>query len=417
MSALVLIAIILLLTMASAFCSLSEIAFFSLPPSKMKAFRTHNDPQKRACASLLAESRSLLVTIFLLNTIVNILVQNCASDLFAPISQSFWLTVFVPLGLVLIFGELLPKYLGLLHNEKIALACAPFYVWFQSHTTFIRTLITHIANFFSRILFFYLKVEKPISEEELEHILSTSEGRGIVQKEEAKLVQGYLSMEGKYAKDLMIPASRIPFYDIDLPLSKLFFYFTEKRFESVVVCKGSLDHFLGMVRASDFFFKKNEIQNREDMKKILYRPFFVPETTSLKLLLEQFGAKRSKLALVVDEYGAITGMISSYDLMKEISKTLLPPQEKTGQYSRVSKEAIIATGTMPLDDLQELFGQEFETAYHPVTIAGYLIEMMGHIPQSGESFETGRIFFRILASDQRRIQKIYIQKKDHEGKQ
>lgn len=404
-----LIILILLLTIASAFCSLSEIALFSLSSSKIKSYRHQQDPKKRLIAKLLKQSKSLLVTIFFLNTVVNILVQNITSDLFDPISASWELKVGVPLVLVLIFGELLPKYLGLLYNEKISVFAAPFYEWFQSHTSMLRNAITSVANFFSRVLFFYLKVEKPLSQDELEHLLETSEGRGIVHKEEAKLLQGYLSLEGKCAKDLMMPRNTLPYYDIELPLSKLIFLFSEKKLSNVLICRGSIDNFLGLLNAGEFFIKKNQIHTPEDLLKLVYRPFFVPETTSLKLLLEQFESRDAKLAIVVDEYGAISGMIPKYDLIAEIAKPVTPLHEMAPEYTRVAKDAIIASGTMPLDDLTELFGQELESVYHPVTIGGYLTEMLGCIPHSGTTYQTGTLFFRILSADNTHIRKVYIQ--------
>src|SRR5258708_29896530 len=112
----VLIILVLVLTLASAFCSLSEIAFFSLPLSKVRAFRHDINHRKRQIAKLLKDPKGLLVTIFLLNTIVNILVQNITSDILDPLHGSWMIKVGVPLALVLIFGELFPKYLGLLYN-------------------------------------------------------------------------------------------------------------------------------------------------------------------------------------------------------------------------------------------------------------------------------------------------------------
>jgi putative hemolysin len=405
----ILVFLIIILTIASAFFSLSEIAFFSLPSSKIKAYRHQLDPRKRQIAKLLKQSRSLLVTIFLLNTVVNILVQNTTSDLFDPIASSWMLKVGVPLAIILIFGELLPKYIGLLYNEKISEFSAPFYEWVQNAIAPLLNAITQVANFFSRILFFYLKIEKPISQDELEHLLKTSEGRGIVHKEEAKLLQGYLSLEGKFVKDLMQPRNAIDSYDIELPLTKLIFLFSEKLLTEVPVCKGSLDNFLGMLNVIDFFIHRNEIKSGEELCKLLHKPFYVPETTSLKHLLDQFEEREEKIALVVDEYGAISGLITKYDLIEAISKPILTSQERTADYTKVAKDAIIANGTMPLEDLVNLFGEELESLYHSVTIGGYLTEKLGFIPTAGTTYQEKALFFRILSADHTHIRKVYIQ--------
>ena len=134
MLTLLFILLIILLTLSSAFFSLSEIAFFSLPSSKIRAYRHQLDPVKRQIAKLLKHAQSLLVTIFLLNTVVNILVQNITSDLLEPYADNWLIKVGCPLVIILIFGELFPKYIGLLYNEKIARMSAPFYEWVQSVT-------------------------------------------------------------------------------------------------------------------------------------------------------------------------------------------------------------------------------------------------------------------------------------------
>lgn len=409
MVTLLLVFLIILLTLFSAFFSLSEIAFFSLPSSKVRAYRHQLDPRKREIARLLKNAQSLLVTIFLLNTVVNILVQNITSDLLEASADNWLVKVGVPLAIILIFGELFPKYIGLLFNEKIARSAAPFYEWIESVTTPLRKAITHIANFFSRILFFYLKIEKPLTQDELEHLLKTSEGHGIVHKEEARLLQGYLSLEGQTVKDLMQPRATCESYDIELPLSKLIFLFSEKLFTEIPVCEGSLDNFLGMLNVNDFFIHRNEIKTGNDLRPHLQKPFFVPETTSLKHLLDQFEERKERLALAVDEYGAITGRITKYDLIEAISKPIITSHEVSADYTKVAFDAIIANGSMPLQDLEDLFGCALDSEYHAVTVGGFLTEKLGLIPSAGTTYTHLSLFFRILSADHTHIRKVYIQ--------
>ena len=164
---------IILLTIASAFFSCSEVAFFSLPSAKVRHFQYQLDTRKRLVARILGRSKSLIVTIFMYNTIINVLLQNTSSDLFV----GGWLyKVGIPLVLVLVLGELIPKYYGLIANERLALIFAPFIVWLEWIITPFRIAITSIASYLSRIFFFYLKAEPPLSKDELEHILKSSEG-------------------------------------------------------------------------------------------------------------------------------------------------------------------------------------------------------------------------------------------------
>src|SRR5262245_32706593 len=166
---------IVLLTLASGFASCSEVAFFSLPSSKVRSFRSHSDPRRRLVAKILGRSKSLLVTIFMYNTIANVLLQNTSSDLFSDTANGWILKVGLPLLLVLILGELIPKHLGLIHNERLALHFAPYVEWLEWIITPFRVLLTNIASFASRLVFFFLKAEPALSKEELQHILDSSE--------------------------------------------------------------------------------------------------------------------------------------------------------------------------------------------------------------------------------------------------
>lgn len=405
----ILLIITLLLILASASFSLSEIAFFSLPSSRLRSYRTSLEPRKRQIARLLQDSKGLLVSIFLLNTIANILVQNFTSDFFTGMHNSFGIKVGVPLALILLFGELIPKYLGLIYNEQVAFYVTPFYTWFQKVSKPIRKVITSIVNVLSRVLFFFLKVEKPLSREELESLIKSQEGKGLIQQEETLLIEGWLVFTQTEVKDIMTPLSEMEGYDVELPLSKLIYFFTEKGNTEVIIYKDSFDQILGILDAKDFFLKRNDIHVSDNLKTILYKPFYVPETTSSKALLQQFETQNESLALVVDEYGAISGSISKYALLRTISKEITGQSHEEQDFVKVSHDAIIASGTLTLQELNNYFDQELISEYHSVTIAGWLIEKLGTIAQSGATYIQGPLLFRILSSDPTRIRKVYIQ--------
>lgn len=220
--------VLTLLICIGALVSLNEISFFSLPHSKVKGFRSSLDPRKRAIFKLLQKPKDLLVTIFFINTFANILTQNISSDFIDSLSTSWWLKVGIPFAVILIFGELLPKYVGLLYNESIALTWAPFYEWFQRVTQTARKRLTHFINLISRVFFFFLKVDVPLDEDELEHILKTSEKAGVLHKEERELIDQWMSIKDKQVKEIMTVRSEFEFYDIEEPLSNLILLFSEK---------------------------------------------------------------------------------------------------------------------------------------------------------------------------------------------
>ncbi len=404
------IAAIILLTIASGYFSCSEVAFFSLPASKVRGFKASADSRKQLVSRILFRSKSLLVTIFMYNTIVNVLLQSTSSDLFSHGQYSWLFKVGIPLVLVLFVGELAPKYLGLIHNEKLALRFAPFIEWLEWFITPLRVVVTRVAYMLSRLFFFFLKSEPPLSKEELAHILSSSEGKGILHKDEAELIYGVLHLEEKQVNELMHPRSEMPVYNLEEPISKLIHIFQESKCSEIALFEMPQEKMLGVIRAKDFFISREEIIEGKDLLRILKKPFYVPETISAKALLEQLGNYMGDTAWVVDEYGTTCGMICEQDLLSEVVGKSIKPGQKPEGYEIISKDAILASGTLALDDVRELFNVALKSEYHMVTVGGYITEKLGTIPQAGAILEADGLYMRILSSDHTRVRKVYIQK-------
>lgn len=410
------IVLIILLTIASASFSLSEIAFFSLPASRVKAWRKSPELRKKNVALLLKDPQGLLVSIFFLNTVVNIIIQNMTSHLIGGEEGKWLLKVGIPFILVFIFGELFPKYLGLLFSETLAPKLAPAYTLFQKLFSPIRRSIATITYFFSRILFFRLKMEQPLNEEEVLHILETSKNQGILHTEESRLLSGYLSLEKKQARDIMTGTQQAIFYDILQPLKELEILFKEKRHFAVAVCRESFDTFLGIIDAKTYLTLQESCQKTSypDSEHMLLphlkRPLFLPETTAGKQLLFEFEVRGQEIALIVDEYGSISGIIERSDLLDAI---YVPPNEPVPhEYNIVNTNSIVANGIASLEEISQFFSYEVQSHYHQVTIGGFLAEKMGSIPISGAVLREGPLFFRVLYADALRVHKVLIQKEE-----
>lgn len=402
---------IILLTLASAFFSCSEVAFFSLPASKVRSFRSHSDSKKQRVGHILMRSKSLLVTVFMYNTIVNVLLQNTSSELFSSPTAGWMLKVGLPLVLVLFIGELIPKYIGLIHNEKLAVLFAPAIEWLEWVITPLRVLVTRVAYTLSRLFFFFLKAESPLSKDELAHILHSSEGKGILHKDEAELIYGVLSLEEKQINELMRQRSEMPVYDIEEPISKLIYLFSDQRLSEVALFEMPQEKMLGIIRARDFFMKRAEVTCGRDLVKILRKPFYVPETTNASALLQQLRVQNTDSAWIVDEYGTTCGMVTEQDLLAEVVGVSAKSSDEKPEYEKISADTIVASGTMPLDDVRDLFDVKLESEHHMVTIGGFITEKLGTIPAAGTELVEEPLFMRVLSSDNTRIRKVYIQKR------
>lgn len=406
---------LLFLTFWSAYFSASEIALFSLPSTKIRSYQFSPDPRKQLIARLVLQPRNLLVTVFMMNTLVNILLQNVSSAMFGSVS-SWLLRVGFPLVLTLFFGEIIPKYIALQVNEKLSYIVAPGIDFFTRILRPIREWTVAVTSVVSRSLFFFLKKEKNISKEELQHVLQTSEQSGVLHKDESELINGYLDLRDAQVIDLMRPREEILYFDLDEPLTKLIHLFADQECTRIPVCIKGIDTVIGIVTAQDYFLNRPKFKSTEDIKSILIPPYYVPETTQAKLVLRRFAQKNETLALIVDEYGMISGLLSSEDLFEAVVGEIVDRRDQEQLYVKTGNDVIIASGKLELEELEELTGVSLVSENNMMTIAGWLIEQLGEIPKSGTKFETNELVFQVLAADPNRVKRLYIRMKNRTKK-
>lgn len=397
------------LIFASGYFSASETALFSLSLTKIKAYQVSSSPRHRLIAKLVLEPRNLLVTVFMLNTLVNILIQNTTSHMFGQ--QANWLLkVGVPFILMLLLGEIIPKNIGLQSNVKIANLVAPSINFMQNFISPVRKLIVNITAPISRIMFFYLKNEESISKEEMKHVLKTSEEHGVLQPDEAELVWGYLNLQDATVKELMRPRSDILYYDINDPLSKLIYLFVEQECSRLPVCDKSLDTILGVITARQFFLHREQIKTSKNLIKHLLSPLYVPENTPAKALVRRFDECSQVLAIAVDEYGSVSGLITREDIVEQVVGDISDLRDVQSLYTKSGDDEIIASGQLELSEFNEHFNSNLVSENNMLTIGGWLTEKLGEIPKSGTKNEIDGFMFQVLAADPNKIRRLYIRK-------
>lgn len=401
---------LIILLGVSAFSSASETALFSLSSMKVRAFQQSRDPRGRIVARLLSCSKKLLVTILILNVFVNILVQNVVSTIFGSLS-SWFMTVGVPLILTLIFGEVLPKALAIANNTKISLHVSRVIYFVEKVLTPIRVVLVPVTTAISRFTYFFLKYRTPVSQEELKIALNTSKEFGHLSQNEAKLLKGFLNLEGDVAKEIMCPRHEILYYDIEAPLEELHAVFVDKGCSRVPVCKGDLEDVIGILTATDYFIHKPMIESGKGVEKYCSKPFYVPESTSCRRLLSQLYEREDSMAVVVDEYGAIAGIITNEDLEEVVVGQIIDPRrDEKAHYVQAGEGVIIASGKLELTEFEEIFDAHLESPNNMATIGGFLTEKLGDIPKEGEKFVTEEFLFHVLSSDPTKVGRVYIRK-------
>ena len=409
MESLILTFALVLLTFGSGFFSSCEVAFFSL--SKMQIHACHDDshPRNRLIAQLLLRPRDLLVTVFMLNTLVNVLLQNVASDLFGAFA-GWELKVGVPLAITLVLGEIIPKNIGIEKNRALAYLVAPTINWLQNAIAPLRRWVIKVTTPVSRLLFFYLKKSAAISKDELQHALSTSTANGVLSRDEANLARGYLNLYDITVKEVMRPKDAILFYLTTEPLTKLIYLFSDQQCSRVPVCDGDLQKPLGVMAATTFFLECQKLSDPHALVPFLEQPFFVPESIPVKKILQRLTKHPEKLALVINEYGAISGLLTDEDIAELVVGEISDLRDNDSLYSLNAEGELICDGRLELNDFNSLFGVALASKVNVVTVAGWLIEQMGTIPKAGSHYNCCGLVFQILAADPNKIKRIYIRK-------
>ena len=362
-------------------------------------------------ARLLAHSRYLLVLIFMLNTALNVLLQNVASNMFEVSAEGWVYKVGVPLALILIFGEFLPKYLGMLTSEKLAVRAAPIFLFLEKVLGPIQRLITSWAETISRIFFFFLKSEPPFSPKELEEVIEACETQGVLAPEEALLIRRSLEFEEKEARELMTPRSEMSAIKQRL-LTKdaIVAYARGSPTSSILVIDETLDRPLGVMTSHEaLLFQAGDTAGA--LASAAQKLFFVPEAMPATRLLQEFAERRTVMACVTDEHGTISGFIDEENMAKTVLGFV---QKKVGLVpttDRMQQKSVIVPGTTPIDDVNTLFQTALESEHSCSTIGGWLVEKFDGIPPTGTSYVTDEFIFRVLLSDDKMIKQLYIQKR------
>ncbi len=393
----------------SAVFSSSETSLFSLSSHDILSFRRSSKQRENKVASLLSKPSDLLITILILNILVNIGIQNVSAQIFSS-SSSWVFTILFPLVITLLLGEVLPKSLAFSKNKQIARLVAPFIYCVVRLMRHITRRVSAVTFSISRVMFFFLKEPTPVDRVELMHVLKTSLSKGVIRGHEIELIKGFLQLQDVNVKETMTPRDEVLFYNIDDPLKELHALFSKKRCSKVPVCRGSLDHILGLITLEEFFKNYSKIKTEQDLIPILKEPFYVPEHLSAHTLFQEPRMRGEDIALVVDEYGFVEGLVTHEDIVEVIVGNIVDARDQKSLYTQVGKSVIIASGKLEIVEFERLFHVHLEHSADTVSMGGWVADRLGRIPQNGDEFHANGILYHVLSSEPNRVRSLYIRR-------
>lgn len=409
--------ILLLLLLSSALVSGSEVAFFSLSPSYIKEAVNATSKPLRIIAHLRKNPRRLLAIILLLNNLINIatvlLFASMTSLFFESITQ-LGLRFFVEVGLittvVLLFGEILPKIYANKNPEGFArLMSIPIHMLDK----YVFFALTYPMSYLTLILQKRLgKTGSNISVDHLSQALEMTDDSETT-KDEQKILKGIVTFGNTDTKQVMCPRIDVFALDEETSFTEVVAQIVNKGFSRVPVYRETIDTVIGVLYVKDLLphFDKSNYE----WTKLLRVPYFVPENKKLDDLLQEFQVKRIHLAVVVDEYGGTSGVISLEDVIEQIVGDISDEFDETDiSYSKLNDNTFVFDGKTSLQDFYAVTkisnDDDFEQKKgESETIAGFLLEQLGSFPKVNTTFRFKNVVFTIEAVDRKRIKQVKVQ--------
>lgn len=362
-------------------------------------------------------SMSVTITHILTRIAIAVLLTLLLSERFAsgePAQDLLWaaLAIVLGAGVTLLLGDLLPEALGSAFGEALLpLSIAPMRLLLTLVAPLTAAVLL-LARLISRVLGSQPLVNM-VTEEEIMTIVNASHSGGVIEDEEKDMIVSVLQLGDTSARELMTPRIDIVALDVNQSIRAALAAFVESGFSRIPVYADSIDNVLGLLNAKDIL---TLLKNRDDLGsqqiRDLIRPtHFVPETKRADALLKEMQTENVHLAIVVDEYGGTSGLVTIENLIEEIIGDIRDEYDfgEEEEYTAADDGSYLIEGGMDLDDLNTLLAVGIDTATAD-TLGGYIYLALGRVPQTGETIETDILSMTVLSIDGHRIRKVKVRK-------
>jgi Mg2+/Co2+ transporter CorB len=402
---------IFILLILSAFFSGSETALTASTRSRLTGLNIKGKKNAQIAINLLNDKESLIGAILLGNNLVNILASSLATSLLIKMfgDSGVAYAVLIMTVLIVIFAEILPKSYAISNSEKMALTISPIirpFVFFLSPITWLMEKIVHgILAIFGMN---YIKNSRSLSvQDEIRGTVDLHHKEGRLYKFDKDMVKGILDLSVIGIEDVMVHRSNMFTVNIDDDANNIISAVINSPYTRIPVWKNDAENIIGIIHAKNLLrlisTKKNLPILNEDIKKTLLEPWFVPETTTLKEQLQMHLNKRTKLAIIVDEYGALMGMISLEDIIEEIVGDISDEHDVIVKGVDVNSDGSFnINGNVEIRDLNREYGWELPDS-EANTISGLIIHESRSFPKPGQKFNYYGFQFEILETQNNQI--------------
>jgi putative hemolysin len=421
--------LIALAILANGFFAASEIALVSSRISRLAELRQQGVRGAAVALALKESPEAFLATIQIAITLVGALASvvggAAAVEVLAPWLSSLplpgvsaWAEPVV-LGLVilvityvsLVVGELTPKALALRGPERIACAVARFVTWLIKTFSAPVRVLTGSTNILLRLLGLGKTQASPfISEEEVKYLIREGTAKGVFEKVEEELVHNVFEFADTTVREIMVPRIHIVGLDIDTPPEEVLRAVAEIGKSHIPVYRESIEHPRGIVAIRDLFRLAARAEPAV-LSEVIRPPLFVPESARISTLLRDFQRTRQYMALVVDEYGSVVGLVTVEDVMEEIVGEIREQGELVPSYvTRLPDGALVVDGAAPVRSVRETVDLPLPESSDYTTVAGFVMDALQRVPTPGASVVSGGYLWTVVDMDGPRVMRVKVQR-------
>lgn len=414
------------LTLVNAFFAGAEMAVVSVNKNRIKVLADEESKRAALLQTLFEDSTKFLSTIQVAITLAGFFSSASAAT---GISQVLggWIAQFgIPYSntiavvvvtiilsyFTLVFGELVPKRIALQKAEAFSLfVVQPIYIISKILSPFIKLLSLSTNGFLHLIGMKTENLEEAVSEEEIKKMLETGSENGVFNEIEKEMINSIFSFDDKTAKDVMVPRREVFAIDIEEPLEKILDEILETRHSRIPVYEEQIDNIIGILQVKDVMIEARKKSFEEvDIRALLKEAFFVPDGKSTDELFREMQKTKNRMAVLIDEYGGVSGILTVEDLVEEVMGEITDEhEEEVVELQKIGEKEYLLDGSILIEELNEKLNLKLETENYD-TLSGYLIEELGYIPKdSGQcELDADGVHFKILEVKEKRIRKVWM---------
>lgn len=418
------ILLLIALTGINAFFAASEMAVVSLNKTKISTLAHEGNKKAQKLLELMDEPNRFLSTIQVAITLAGFFASASAAtgisvylaDFFNAFSLPYSETIAIVIVTVilsyftLVFGELFPKRVALQKSEKVSLASVNIIIFVSKIAApFVKILSVSVTALLKLFHMNQDNIEEAVSEEEIKALLTAGQHSGVINETGKEFMESIFEFDDRLAFEIMTPRPDVYMLDLDDDLTNCMDELLAMRYSRIPVYQGNQDEIKGILHLKDLIIEaKQKGFEHIDLKNILQKPYFVPESIKIDVLFKKMQKAKVYMAILIDEYGGFSGIVTMEDLVEEIVGDISDEDDEVIEdIIQTTDNHYIISGSIPLDDLNEQLKLNLHSENHE-TLNGYLIDKLGIIPDAGakDVIKIENLQFEILEVKDKCIEKV-----------